>query len=561
MIANLAPRLLHTLANATRGKYVREFALAAADPERAQRAKLAELMARNEGTEYGRAHGFSKIRTLRDYASVPIMTPADLQPLVRRQMEGARNLLTADAPVYYVRTTGSTGEPKHVPITHSYRAEFQRTVHVSLFNLRRRFPEAFHSRALYFVGSRKVARAPDGNDVGTMSGFNFTEMPKLVRAVYAWPYELFEVQDLRARSFLALLCASLGDPSLIAGIFPAPIVYLLRDLSAQAGELARTLRDGVLPPLQLSPEQRTFFSARLGGPRRALSQRLERAAAAPESEQVALAWPSLRLVYCWITATAALYLPELRRRLGTGIAVRDAIYSACEGWCSIPMGDEEPGGALAVTSHFFEFIEEGAFASGSRETLGAAQLEDKKRYVILLTTAAGLYRYLLGDVIEVCGFEQRAPRIRFVRKLGAASNLAGEKLDESHVNGAVAKALGEAGLEATFFTLAPLVGGERPGYALLIELAGAAGVERLEAVRARIDSALGEESYDYGRLRGGGQLNALVVRPLAQGTYARVRQAKVQDGSAEAQLKTAHLVGDVASLAPELRAAVALASS
>src|SRR5256885_8227481 len=28
----------------------------------------------------------------------------------------------------YVRTTGSTGAPKHVPITPAYRAEFQKTV-------------------------------------------------------------------------------------------------------------------------------------------------------------------------------------------------------------------------------------------------------------------------------------------------------------------------------------------------------------------------------------------------------------------------------------------------
>ncbi len=536
----LFPSLLHFAGNLARGKHVRAFEEAAADPEGAQRARLAEILERNRGTEYAGAH-FANVRTAEAYQRAPLLTPAGLQPWVKREMEGARNLLTADAPVYYVRTTGSTGEPKHIPITHSYRDEFQRTVHVSLWHLRQRFPAAFHSRALYFVGSRRVARAADGNDVGTMSGFNFTQMPALVRAIYAWPYELFEVRDLRARSFLALLCATLGDPSIIAGIFPAPIVYLLRDLEAQAEPLARCLREGKLPALDLPSAQRDFFQRALGGPRPSLARRVESGRS----------WPSLRLVYCWTGATAGLYVPELKRRLGPDVAVRDAIYSACEGWCSIPMGEEEPGGALALTSHFFEFLEEGA-----ERPRFAWQLEDGKRYQIILTTSAGLYRYQLGDVVEVCGFHRRAPRIRFVRKVGAASNLAGEKLDESHVNTAVARALAKAGIEATYFTLAPRLGGERPGYALILEAQGAPPESTLAVLREAADAALGDASFDYGRLRAGGQLAPLVLKHLEAGTYARVRQAKVEDGSAEAQLKTAHLVADAGALPPELRAAL-----
>src|SRR5262249_39684206 len=144
------------------------------------------------------------------------------------------------------------------------------------------------------------------------------------------------------------------------------------------------------------------------------------------------AWPALRLVYCWTGATAGLFVPELQRRLGPRVAVRDAIYAATEGWCSIPMGEDEPGGALAITSHYFEFIPE-----GGGEPQPAWTLEDGKRYAIVVTNAAGLYRYALNDIVEVCAFHGRCPRIKFVRKTVAASNLIGEKLDESHVNLAV----------------------------------------------------------------------------------------------------------------------------
>jgi hypothetical protein len=546
-----SPAFLHLLGQATRARTALAFARAARDPGATQEERLLSLMRRSADTEYGRAHGFSDVTTPAAYARrVPLMTPADLEPWTTRLQAGQRNLLTAEDPVYYVRTTGSTGNSKNIPITPAYRAEFQKTVHVALWHLYLEFPQAFLGRALYFVGSRKAGRAPDGCDIGTMSGFNFTELPPLLRAIYAWPYELFEVGDLPLRSYLALWLACLGDISLIAGIFPAPIVYLLRDLEVHADELARDLAAGTIGRAQaLPPAERAFFEKR-ATPRPDLAERLRRAARAPVEEKAREAWPYLRLTYCWITSTAGLFVPELQRRLGPGVAVRDAIYSACEGWCSIPMGDEEPGGPLAVTSHYFEFIPESDFDAGSRETRTASELEDGRRYYIVLTTGAGLYRYLLGDIVEVCGFHHATPRIRFVRKAGAFSNLCGEKLDESHVTRAVGAALAESRLEATWFTLVPDSSGAQPGYVLHLELPAPAP---LDALAARADRALAEASYDYGRLRGGHQLRPLTVKAIAPGSYQRVRQQKVQDGSAEAQLKTAHLTADPLSLPPDLR--------
>ncbi len=544
----LRPALLHALGQLQRIPSAASFGLAVDHPERAQRAKLRDILSRAVDTRFGRAHGLTENLSPAEYAQrVPLMTAGELAPWVASQMAGEPNVLTREAPVYYVRTTGSTGAPKHVPITPSYRAEFQKTVHVSLFHLYLRFPEAFTSTALYFVGSRQVAKAADGSDIGTMSGFNFTELPPVVRAVYAWPYELFEVKDLRTRTYLALWLATLEDISLVAGIFPAPIVYLLRDLAQLAPELARDVAAGHLPDwLKLEPHQHAFFSRRCA-PSHDAARRLMRAAAAPEEEKAIEAWPSLRLVYCWTTATAALYLPELQRRL-PGVPVRDAIYSACEGWASIPIGDEEPGGALAIESVYFEFLEESTYARGNRQTLPAWGLENGKRYLIVLTTSAGLYRYLLGDIVEVCGFHAATPRIRFVRKHGAASNLVGEKLEEEHVNRAVGDALKQLGLEATFFTVAPQLGRAVPGYGLYLEPVATVSDSALEGLRARVDDNLGLASFDYARLRTARHLAPLELKPLARGTYAAIRQSRVGDGSAEAQLKTAHLVSDPAAL-------------
>ncbi len=141
-------------------------------------------------------------------------------------------------------------------------------------------------------------------------------------------------------------------------------------------------------------------------------------------------------------------------------------------------------------------------------------------------------------MVEVAGFHHRIPRIRFVRKGGAAANLAGEKLTEAHVNEAAAKAFAAESVDPTYFVVAPLEtpDGGVPGYALHLE--GAADPDPVAGV---MDQALRELSFDYDRLRGADQLAPLQPRPLAAGTYDRVRAAKVAAGAAEAQLKIAHL--------------------
>ena len=185
-----------------------------------------------------------------------------------------------------------------------------------------------------------------------------------------------------------------------------------------------------------------------------------------------------------------------------------------------------------------------------RETVASWELEQGKRYLIVFSNSSGVWRYLLGDIVEVCGLYEQTPLIRFVRKIGASANLAGEKLEEAHVNLAVGGALSELGLEATFFSLAPDPGRATPGYALHFEPAQAAalGPAVINRLAAAVDAGLGKASYDYGRLRSGGQLSGVTLQLLTPGSYDAFRQAKVTGGSAEGQLKTAHLVADASAL-------------
>ncbi len=154
---------------------------------------------------------------------------------------------------------------------------------------------------------------------------------------------------------------------------------------------------------------------------------------------------------------------------------------------------------------------------------------------------------MLGDIVEVCGFYRQTPRIRFVRKAGAACDLCGEKLEESHVTEAVAKALD--GVESTWFSLAPLKA-EVLGYRLYIE-----GEGLPEDLAARLDAALRESAAGYNFTRSGDLLAPVEVALVPEGTYDAWRQTAVRAGAAEAQLKTAHLVAELERIPEAIRAA------
>lgn len=533
-----SPLLLHALGQASRLSRIVSFARAAERPEATQSQKLQDILSANAHTEYGRRFGFSRVRNARQYGEVvPLMTSDSLAGYVERLMRGERGILTIEPPLFYTRTSGSGGKHKHIPITSSYKIDFQKTVHTALGHLYVKFPKAFTGRALYFVGTRRFEVAGDHLDIGTMSGYNFTELPKLLRSIYAWPYELFEVADLTTRSYLALYIAIVSDTSLVAGIFPAPLVYLLRELEARASELVVDLRAGSLRFAgELTESQRAFF-ARYAKPRPEIAARIEAAIGRPPHELTRAAFPMLNLIYCWKTASAELYIPELARRVGADIPIRDAIYAASEAWCSIPLGDDVPGGALAIESAFYEFIPEAAFEAGSRMALTVGELEQGERYFIVVTTASGLYRYVLGDVVEVCGRYRATPMIRFVRRRGGVVNLAGENVDEDHVVVGIRAAAARLGIEPTWFAWAPLTTEVPPRYRMWLETCDALPVEKLRAMAEAVEFEVDRVAMDYGRVRRAKLLAPLELVSVPAGTYERARRARLSDGSAEAQLK------------------------
>src|SRR5215813_5330314 len=101
----------------------RAFEHAAARPDRVQAATLRALLDRNARTVFGREHGFDAIRTAAEYRdAVPLRDYEGFRPYVRRIIAGEPAVLTAEPVSAFTTTSGTTGEPKLVPVTASWLA-------------------------------------------------------------------------------------------------------------------------------------------------------------------------------------------------------------------------------------------------------------------------------------------------------------------------------------------------------------------------------------------------------------------------------------------------------
>ena len=137
---------------------------------------------------------------------------------------------------------------------------------------------------------------------------------------------------------------------------------------------------------------------------------------------------------------------------------------------TIPLADGTPSGVLDVTTPLLRVHPRGRGRTGRSPTvLAAHELEEGQNYFILPTTAYGLYRYHIHDVVRVTGFYNQTPLIEFLSKGAHFANITGEKLSEYHVTQAMDDVLRELDLTLTAYSLAPCWDDEQPYYGLFVE--------------------------------------------------------------------------------------------
>ena len=394
MIENL---LVHVRMFAIRHTYWRNLVNSAKNPLETQEKVLKAILQNNHTTQYGKIHRFDKISSYHQFAQhVPVITYETLRPYIECQLGSGVPALTAEQPVMYATSSGTTGEPKYVPII---RDELQR--------------QKRHTALL------------------TYSQYIFANK-------YLIPPEVFAIKDNSLKYDLILRLA-LAEKNITYFSAANPTTLLrLCALANQQGdvltkdvELGRFSREAELELDVMKAIQKMLKP----NPNRAAELRK-----IFNSDRVATfsdLWPHIRLVSTWTGGNCGMAARSARTQLSTDTQMVELGYLSSEFCGTLTVDCNLTAGLPTITDYFFEFIEPDEWDAGSRKFRLIHQLEAGQDYYLVITTPSGLYRYFINDIVHTEGAYHNTPLIRFVQKGKGVTNITGEKLYESQLTEAI----------------------------------------------------------------------------------------------------------------------------
>ena len=508
------------------------FERAARAPRETQESFLRALLGENAATAFGREHRFDRLSTIAAYRrAVPVRDYEALRPYVKRLIDGERAVLTREEPFMFTLTSGTTDEPKYIPVTRGAQKLNSKLMRQWVYRAERAH-RAASRHATFAVVSRAVeGRTPGGLPFGSASGTIYQNIPRFIRRAYAVPYETAEIRDYDERYFALARFALAARVSTIATPNPTTLLRLAEIMRENGERLVRAVRDGRLGvALAGQDEIRRKLAAPLApDPRRA--RELENLLRLKGFLRPADCWPELRLIGCWLGGSVGARAARLAEFYGRA-PLRDLGYLASEGNFTLPIADGAADGVLAVESAFYEFIPEEECEKDAPRTLLADELETGKRYEVLLTTAGGLYRYRINDVVEVAGFYRRTPRLRFVRKAGEAASITGEKMHANHLLQAFAELGRRFALTIEKFCAVPDF--EESRYEIYLELKKGVAATELPAA---LDEALQRINLEYAHKRHSKRLGAPVVYLMRAGWSRAGLRRHILAGRRDTQYK------------------------
>ncbi len=518
----------------------RAYEAAIADPRAAQLARLRSLLAENATTEVGRRFGFDAIADFDAYrAAVPICTWDDVAPSVARMIAGERNVLVAEDPFFYATTSGTTGRRKLVPVTARFVDECRVANKLLYRATLKAMPQLLKGKRLSLRSPRTepLGRGLEAGSITVALGGGFEDEEGLFDAV---PVDVFFVEDFAARYLLALRFALQEHVTVASAVNPSTLVLFARTLAEHGEALAAALDDGSLGVEVAVPEVRARLQARAWRDPTAAA-RVRASIAAHGHARMRDALPHLAGLVCWKGGSAPWYLAQLAESYGA-LPVLDYGYCASEGCFGAPVGVEGAASVLVPHGHVIELAPEEELEdvrAGRRPTVLLDEAEPGRRYGVIVSTGAGLYRYDMNDIVEVTGRVGRAPLVVFRHKAGAMASLTGEKVGEAHVVDAMAK----AGFHGAGFCAAPTMSPEGARWIVAID-AGASAPGDLGELARRFDAGLRAANEEYDAKRKSLRLLPACAVLLPAGAVVAHRAARVAAGAPDAHVKVPHLSAD-----------------
>lgn len=209
-------------------------------------------------------------------------------------------------------------------------------------------------------------------------------------------------------------------------------------------------------------------------------------------------WPNLR-VFVHGGVAYSPYKAGFEKLLARPL-INMETYLASEGYLAFQTPNHQGGMKLVLNGGiFFEFVpfthlnfDEDGVLKENPEVLSISEVEENTDYAILISTNAGSWRYLIGDVVQFINV--RESEIRIVGRTKQFLSICGEHLSVDNMNQAIINTGKEMGIEIREFTVTAYPKGP---YFVHHWYIGTDSIVDTERVKSLIDNHLKNLNDDY----------------------------------------------------------------
>ncbi|MBK6266977.1 GH3 auxin-responsive promoter family protein [Marivirga sp. S37H4] len=370
-------------------------------PEKAQHEVLEDLLDSAKDTAFGKYYGFRQLLDQENlFEAFSKEVPYhDYDKIAKewwnKTLEGKPDICWPGVCEYFAVSAGTTSSSKHIPVTEDMLESVRKAGMYQVLSLPnfKDLPETFFDKEILMLGSSTNLNQVGGHLEGEISGISAANIPNWFKRFYKPGLEISSIDDWDERVQRIAEEAKNWDVGSISGI-PSWIELML---------------------------QRVIEYHKL--------------------ETIHDIWPNLAV---FTSGGVALdpYKKSFDKLFGKPVQYIDT-YLASEGYLATQVRPETSSMQLICDNGiFFEFIpfeaknmnEDGSIAADAK-SITIADVEENVDYILIISTVAGAWRYMIGDTI-VFTDKERA-EIKITGRTKFFLNVVGSQLSVNRMDDAV----------------------------------------------------------------------------------------------------------------------------
>ena len=379
-------------------------------PHEVQEELMMNLIRSAEETVMGHKYDFASIKSYQTFSErIPVSTYEDLEPMIELTRKGAQNVFWNTPIKWFAKSSGTTNaKSKFIPVSNEALEDCHYKGSKDLLCMylnNNENSEMFLGKSLRLGGSSQIYEK-NNSYFGDLSAILIENMPIWAEFSSTPSSKISLMSEWESKLAAIINETKIENVTSFAGV-PSWMLVLLHRIMTETG------KDNLF---ELWPNLEVYFH---GG-----------VSFEPYREQYKKILPKTDFKYY-------------------------EIYNASEGFFAIQDLNYSNDLLLMLDyGIFYEFIPMETFGTPEQKVIRLADVELFKNYAVVITTNAGLWRYLIGDTIRFTSLDPY--RIRVSGRTKHHINVFGEELMVENTDRALAKTCATLDCEIKDYTVAPI---------------------------------------------------------------------------------------------------------